>query len=89
MISVSFSKSTARGPTGLADDAWIALIFVDICSDVLPQLLEHERAPSEVQRSKLAMRDRLRDDFWRRARHELDDPGGYASLGKNLVHEVV
>ena len=83
------SRATGRDPTSLANDAWIALILIDVCGDVLPQLLEHERAPSEMQRSKVAMRDCLRDNLWGRAWHKLYNSGRHASLGEDLVNEVV
>ena len=39
--------------TGLANNPRVALVHIEIGSDVLPQLLEHERAPGEVQRGEV------------------------------------
>jgi hypothetical protein len=76
-------------PTSLANNAGITPIIIDICCDILPQLFEYECASREVQRSKLAVRDCLRDDFWWRTWHELDDTGGHASFSENLVYDVI
>ena len=52
--SVSQNKLTAKRSllhdhTGLAHNSRVALVYVDVGRDVLPQLLEHKGAASEVQ----------------------------------------
>jgi hypothetical protein len=79
----------ANSPTSLANDAWIAPIIVDVGGDVLPQLLENERASGKVQRGELAVRDGLRDHFQWRSRHELDGAWGNAGFGEDLVYDVI
>lgn len=57
--------------TSLTNEARIALVVVDVCSDILPQLLEDKGATSEVECSEAWVRDDLRDDFGGRAGDEL------------------
>ena len=75
--------------TGLANDAWVSLVRVKVRSNVLPELLEHECAASEVESSEAGMGDDLRADLFRGTRDELDDTRWYAGLLEDLVDDVV
>lgn len=76
-------------PAGLADDAGVALVDVNILCDVLPELLEDEGAAGEVKSGEVWVGDRLADDCFRDTRNELDDAWGNASFGKDFVYDVV
>ena len=76
-------------PAGLADDARVALVGVEVLGDVLPELLEHEGAASEVERREVWVRDGLADDCFRHARNELDDARGDTGFGQDFIDEIV
>ena len=70
-------------------DPRISTIFIYICGDVLPKLLENERASREMQCRKTGVIDALADDLRRRARNELDDPGRNTGLCKDPIDQVI
>ena len=75
--------------TGLTDDARVALVRVEVLGDVLPELLEHEGAASEVERREVWVRDGLADDCFWHARNELNDTRGDTGFCQNFVDEIV
>lgn len=80
---------TRERHTGLANDTGIALVIVQISSNVLPELLEDEGASSEVKGGEVRVGDHLADNLSRRTRNELEDTSGQTSLFEDLVDEVV
>lgn len=75
--------------TGLTDQAGVALVRLDVRSDVLPQFFEHKCAPGEVERRKVGVGDDLCADLCGWAGDELDDTRWYTSLFEDLVNDVV
>lgn len=75
--------------TSFADNPRITSVFIEICGNILPKLLEHKGASSEMQRCKIGVFDGLCHDFRRWSRYKLDDTRRDASLGENLINKVI
>lgn len=73
----------------LADNTRVALVDVQVGRDVLPELLENERAAGKVQGSEVWAGDCLTDDLLCGSWHELNHAGRDAGFCKDLVHDVV
>ena len=82
-------RSLLYDRTGLAHNTRIALVYVDIGGNLLPQLLEYEGAAGEVKGREVGACDRLTNDLFGGAGDELDDSRRYPSLGENLVDDVI
>ena len=75
--------------TRLADDAGVTLVDIQVRRNVLPELLEDEGASGEVKGGEVWAREHLTDYSLRGARDELDNARRDASLGEDLVSNVV
>ena len=73
----------------LTNDSRVPFVIIQICSDVLPKLLEYMRRPSKVKTCERRVRDSLGNNFWWRSRDKLNDSRGNASLCEYLVDDVV
>ena len=83
------NRSLLYDRTGLAHNTRIALVYVDIGGNLLPQLLEYEGAAGEVESRKVRVGNGLADDFLCDTRNELNDTWWNTGLGEDLIHEVV
>ena len=82
-------RSLLYDRTGLAHNTRIALVYVDIGGNLLPQLLEYEGAAGEVKGREVGACDRLTNDLLGGARDELDDTWRHTGLLEDLVDDVV
>lgn len=75
--------------TSLANDTRIALVSIQVHSNIPPQTLEYSRAAGEMKAGKFAMCDSLFDDLRRGSGDELDDGGRETSFEEDLVRKVI
>lgn len=75
--------------TRLTHNPWVSLVDVQIDSNILPKLLEHKSAASEMQCSKIGVANRLCNDLRRRAWSELNDTRRYTSFCEYLVDNEI
>lgn len=75
--------------TSLTNKTWVALVYVDVSGDVLPEFLEDECAAGKVEGGEAGVGDDLRADLFRRAGDELDNTRWHAGLLEDLVDDVV
>lgn len=76
-------------PPGLSHYSRVPPIHPKIPRDVLPQLPKYKRAPGEVQRCEVPVRNGLRDNLGGRPRDELNDAWGNTGFGEDLMDDVV
>ena len=75
--------------TSLANNTRVALVVIQVRSDILPKLLEDESASGEVKGSEFGVSDHLGNNFSGRTRDELKDTSRETSFLEDLVDEVV
>ena len=73
----------------LTNDSRVPFVIIQICSDVLPKLLEYMGRPSKVKTCERRVRDSLGNNFWWRSWDKLNDSRGNASLCEYLVDDIV
>jgi hypothetical protein len=76
-------------PASLSYNSRIALVCVQISSNILPQLLEYKCAASKVQSREVVIGYSLSHDVSGRSGDKLNDPGGYARFFEYFVDKVV
>ena len=75
-------------PAGLADDARVVAVRVDVAADVLPHRVEDGRRPGEVDPGQLGAGERCVADRRAGAVDEVDDAVGQARLLEQAHHVV-
>ena len=73
----------------LTHDSRVSLVLIQICSNVLPKLLEYMGRSSKVKTCERRVRDSLSDNFRWGSWDKLDDSRGDAGLCEYLVNDVV
>ncbi|KAI3479488.1 hypothetical protein L1887_58446 [Cichorium endivia] len=74
---------------GLADEARVAAVLVEVVADLLPELAEDVGGAGEVEAGELAVVDGGADDLLGGAGDELDDAVRETGLAEDLVGDVV